>query len=58
MDKQIRLILVVTEEELLPRLTKTMKLYVKSKTFSIFGERMFWKKIRYYIMTLSSYRSR
>ena len=45
-DKQIRLILVLTDLDLQARMTQTMKLYMKTNTFLVIGERFFWEKLR------------
>ena len=48
-DKQIRLILVLTDIELEARMTRAMKLYMKTNTYLVIGERWFWEKLRYYL---------
>ena len=49
MDKQIRLIIILTDEKLKARMNRTMKMYTSTNAFLVVGEKWFWKKLRYYL---------
>ena len=48
-DKQIRLIIVLTDVNLRARMESDMKLYLKTGTYLVYGEKWFWKKLKYYL---------
>ena len=49
MDKQIRLIIILTDERLKAQMNRTMKLYKSTDAFLVLEEKWFWKKLRYYL---------
>ena len=49
MDKQIRLIIILTDERLKARMNRTMKMYTSTNACLVVGEKWFWKKLRYYL---------
>ena len=48
-DRQLRLILVLTDISLKARMESDMKLYLKTGTYLVYGEKYFWEKLRYYL---------
>ena len=48
-DRQLRLIIVLAHEYLKKYVETDMKLYLKTGTYLVYGEKYFWQKLRYYL---------
>ena len=48
-DKQLRLILVLTDKALQARMDRSMQLYMKTNASLVWGEPWFWEKLRFYL---------